>query len=138
MKTSTFKFLRGKPNAQGIERHNRVQIPLEAQVIPLDVMSDFRKMTAGGNNGLFAATDEAYNVFLMLDSAREDLSSAGYRFTLGYVPFSACPNMGAFVRQELRGENDRLPEDQRIQRFQQAIRKTFGNTLQEQVFYFPD
>ena len=102
----------GKPDAEGIERINR----MEVTGAPYDHIP--RSRTYGMNNNLVVFTDEEGKTFLAAREAAEGvLEQEGFLNTGANVLFSQSPHL---VLDELRGNRRHIREDVRITDFQKA------------------
>ena len=127
---ATLEFRKGNPRAEKpLDRINRV-------ILSEQFASDLPRIrTYASNNNLMAVTDADGQTSLMVRTpeAEEALTTEGYSFRGGNVPFSGDNCMGSFLRSELRDEHDRLSQRQRIDAFQGEVKRgKYGDML-----YFP-
>jgi hypothetical protein len=122
--TRTVYFRKGSPGANGVERHNRLEL------IGFPHTDFARPGTYGMNNGLVSFTTEDGTTYLTTRDAEEALKKSSLRHVGANVPFSGDSH---FALAELRGENQHLGDDVRIAEFQKAYTPE-GETL----FYFPE
>jgi hypothetical protein len=124
----TLRFIRGNRHADATRGINRIKV----EVVPLTDLPS--RGCYGMDNGL-AVYSTSEGTFLASSRDESALKETGLFNRGANVPFSGGP-VGLYLARELRGLNDGISDEQRVQGFQ-AILKSENATRNHGILYFP-